>query len=452
MHYGGDGPQKLDDWEAAFAKVGVDAGGCGGLLSGEVTMDASTESIFSWSRHNMMWWGFVVDLLVAEDGSDVQIEEVNYRYYEWLLSALGFQTSPGGASWMPPEHSFWEAANDRVPDWGTGSDDSGGGEAGMGEVCFPSGACLDIVDAPDDEAEWWPASDDYWDPFDSGNPVLDTSSDDIDLSANFSLDEYTSSRNPDRARIDPALIRFLEALRAEVNERAVGEVDDPADLAELAITITSGYRSLSCNRGAYDWPSLDDIDRWETVENNDNYFVLYPVGDAFPDHDRYDPNAPYKFPDQETIYEEGRDTLDDVDDDLDQETIDAVNANDGPTVVKLTQSEHMTGRGADVRIVSATDGENPYQTAGVEDDDVVHDRLVELATIAQDTPAERDIEGVTPCDVRVGIYTGASFFHVDVKPRDLWGGVGAGYWGGWITNEVINNRTTLDDDHDCGGD
>ena len=450
-YFGGD----RDDltpaaWKEALGTVGVDAGGGRGLLSGEVTLYSTSDSVFFWNQRDV-WYAFVADLAVTNGGTTVSVTESNYAFYEWLLGQLGLLQAGGDSSWDVPEHLFWEVLDGLVPDWGGGSTATGGATGGENEVCFPSGECLAIVDEPDDKADWWPESDDYWDPFDSGNPVLDTSDDGVDLSTNFSLDEYTSSRNPDRARIDPALIRFLEAFRAEVNERAADEADDPDDLAELAIAITSGYRSLSCNRGAYDWPSIADIDRWETVEGDDGYFVVYPVGDAFPDHDRYDPDAAYKFPDQETIYTEGRDTLDNVDHLLDQETIDAVNEDDGPTVVKLTQSEHMTGRGADVRIVSVTNGENPYQTASVDDENVRHDRLVEVAKIAQETPAERDVEGVTPCDIRVGIYDGASFFHVDVKPRDLWGGVGAGYWGAWITNEVINNRTSLDQEHGCGG-
>jgi len=98
-------------------------------------------------------------------------------------------------------------------------------------VTFPSGQQLTITTG--DEAQ----GDEYYDPNQSGNPLLDTSGSnkDIKLSANFTVKEFAKSggKNFDKARIDPDLISCLQAIR---------------DHAGKSVTISSGYRSYGYNQ------------------------------------------------------------------------------------------------------------------------------------------------------------------------------------------------------------
>lgn len=102
-------------------------------------------------------------------------------------------------------------------------------------VTFPSGETLQIVSGyPDGNDE------DYWDPVNSGNPLLDsgTAHKDKKLSANFSVNELVSSGgvSSDVARINPKLVECLQTLRNHLGK---------------PITITSGYRSWKRNKRVY---------------------------------------------------------------------------------------------------------------------------------------------------------------------------------------------------------
>ncbi|MEF8855627.1 MAG: hypothetical protein V5A24_09075 [Haloarculaceae archaeon] len=458
LHYGGDGPQKLGDWEAAFAKVGVDAGGRGGLLSGEVTMDAGTESIFSWHRHDKMWWGFVVDLLVFEDGSDIQIEKVNYRYYEWLLSAIGFQVAPGGASWVPPEHSFWEAGNGRVPEWGGGSAGSrggtGGGGSGLGEVCFPSGECLPIVDGPDaaydgpnaDAEGYELLAEHYWDPQNSGTELLDTSGDhwgkklSEDILVADLAQSGSRSKTFDKARISPKLVRFLQAYLDELNERSDEGV---------MLDITSGYRSWWYNRETDDWPAelpAADVASIETDETG-HYKWKITLEDGSVVHGNEvsksehcagrgvdlhvestsctvsSPAAYLRDPD--AAYASY--TEDNPPENRNWNDIDEVVRHDDDTHWKIVNGTSVTvtdrGVGPDDQIVVEVevDGTVVGWTNWANLDSTRNPGFDgwDLGKIALATADEREVEGVSPCDTRLGIeHAGNQWIHVDVKPRD----------------------------------
>lgn len=111
-------------------------------------------------------------------------------------------------------------------------------EAG-GVVTFPSGESLRIVTGlPTGRDE------EYWDPTPrtrtGSPPVLDTGPEERRkrLSASFTVAELARSGRQrfDHARIDPELVRCLQALRAHVGK---------------PVTITSGFRSWKYNRHLY---------------------------------------------------------------------------------------------------------------------------------------------------------------------------------------------------------
>jgi LAS superfamily LD-carboxypeptidase LdcB/uncharacterized protein YcbK (DUF882 family) len=101
-------------------------------------------------------------------------------------------------------------------------------------VTFPSGATLPIV------AVEAPEGSEHHDPNSTRNPLLDTGPANraLHLAPNFTVAEFARSggRIYDRARIDPALVRCLQALR---------------DLAGKPVRITSGYRSSAHNEAIY---------------------------------------------------------------------------------------------------------------------------------------------------------------------------------------------------------
>lgn len=124
------------------------------------------------------------------------------------------------------------------PEWGEiDYFDSGEFDDWQGEVSgvtFPSGESLPVVTGPDKKGEY------YYDPWSSGNPLLDTSR--IyrakRLSKNFTVDELAKSGGNrfDRARIDPKLIQCLQAIR---------------DYIGKPVTVTSGYRPYGYNINVY---------------------------------------------------------------------------------------------------------------------------------------------------------------------------------------------------------
>jgi flagellum-specific peptidoglycan hydrolase FlgJ len=99
---------------------------------------------------------------------------------------------------------------------------------------FPSGLVLNPVAVPTGEKQ------DHWDPNNTGLPLYDTSSHvrRQKLSPNFTVGEFASSggRASDRARISPALVRRLQAIRDRVGRPVV---------------VTSGYRSWARNVAMY---------------------------------------------------------------------------------------------------------------------------------------------------------------------------------------------------------
>src|SRR5581483_7405348 len=106
-------------------------------------------------------------------------------------------------------------------------------EAGA-TVPFPSGAELRVV------ATTVPDGTEHFDPNASGNPLLDTGASfrSTKLSTNFSVDELAQSggRRFDRARIDPRLVRCLQAIREHVGR---------------PIRVSSGYRPYLYNVEVY---------------------------------------------------------------------------------------------------------------------------------------------------------------------------------------------------------
>jgi hypothetical protein len=107
-------------------------------------------------------------------------------------------------------------------------------QAGPGTVTFPSGQTLPVV-----AGQVGPGQEHY-DPNGSGNPLLDTGAAHraTRLSGNFTVGELARSGTVryDTARIDPRLVRCLQALRDHVGK---------------PVTITSGYRSYLHNRRIY---------------------------------------------------------------------------------------------------------------------------------------------------------------------------------------------------------
>jgi LAS superfamily LD-carboxypeptidase LdcB len=104
------------------------------------------------------------------------------------------------------------------------------------ETVFPSGESLAILTGlPDGKGE------EYWDPKNSGNPLLDTgpAHKDKHLSANLTVRELTTSGglSADVARIDPKLVDCVQRLLDFVGKRR--------------ITITSGFRSWKRNSAIY---------------------------------------------------------------------------------------------------------------------------------------------------------------------------------------------------------
>jgi hypothetical protein len=473
MHYGGDGPQKLDDWEAAFAKVGVDAGGAGGLLSGEVTMDVGTESIFSWNRHNMMWWGFVVDMTITEDGTSVNVADVNYRHYEWLMTNLGFVTTPGGASWEPPDHSFWNNGGKMVPEWGGGSSDGArlAASAGRTKVEFPSGESLPVVDGTDarDDSEW-PLSQQYWDPNYSGNPLLDTSGAhrDKQLSDHFTVGEYASSGGIEftRARIDPGFIRYLEQLREHVNEEKAAADE------EYALKIGSGYRSWQHNRegNTYDWPAVSRIEdvEWGSFEDDgDTYEWKLTLSDSqepvYKDLTRSEhcsgrgadidfESTTYQLIDNDAAYLRDPDAdpaYDTFTDDIlnvskysnwyGDSVPDSVTQHSDPDVWKITEGTAVeeTGDSAtnpDGDSVVRVEDRSGNVLGWTNEGNLSPERnpgfnQVELAKMAlyalvDDNGVDISPEGVHPCDPRTGVGGDRNDFHIDVKPYPWIGDAG----------------------------
>jgi hypothetical protein len=124
--------------------------------------------------------------------------------------------------------------------------------AASDEVCFLTGDCLPIVEPPQETVVSSPEEYDgtemvpeYWDPLQSGNPLLDTSGQHAqkELGPNFSVSEFIeapSRTDPpyrfQRARISPDFIQYLEDLRAAANR----ESDSDSD---AGISVISGYRS-----------------------------------------------------------------------------------------------------------------------------------------------------------------------------------------------------------------
>jgi hypothetical protein len=119
-----------------------------------------------------------------------------------------------------------------------------GGAAGAGKgaatrdaavVTFPSGESLRIVSAPSRPEQ------EHYDPNNSGNPLLDTggSNRSKKLSNNFTVGELAKSGEMvfNVARIDPALVAALQAIRDHVGQ---------------PVTITSGYRSFRYNKQIYE--------------------------------------------------------------------------------------------------------------------------------------------------------------------------------------------------------
>ena len=103
-------------------------------------------------------------------------------------------------------------------------------------VRFPSGEVLSTVTGV-------PIGNhaDYWDPTNSGNPLLDTGATHKNkkLSASFTVRELTTSGgvSADIARIDPKLVECLQKLRDHVGK---------------GVTISSGFRSWKRNREIYE--------------------------------------------------------------------------------------------------------------------------------------------------------------------------------------------------------
>jgi uncharacterized protein YcbK (DUF882 family) len=103
------------------------------------------------------------------------------------------------------------------------------------ETIFPSGESLSIVTGLPEEKDQ-----DYWDPTNSHNPLLDTgpAHKDKRLSRSFTVRELTTSGgvSADVARIDPKLVECVQLIRDHVGK---------------PITIISGYRSWKRNKQVY---------------------------------------------------------------------------------------------------------------------------------------------------------------------------------------------------------
>ncbi|AGB24074.1 muramidase (flagellum-specific) [Mycobacterium sp. JS623] len=107
-------------------------------------------------------------------------------------------------------------------------------EAGLDHEAFPSGLVLTARPGPTSQGE------EHWDPNNTGLPLYDTGPNvrKQKLSANFTVAELVTSggRPADRARISPALVACLQAIR---------------DRAGRPVKIGSGYRSWANNVALY---------------------------------------------------------------------------------------------------------------------------------------------------------------------------------------------------------
>ncbi|AFU02293.1 glucosaminidase domain-containing protein [Nocardia brasiliensis] len=111
---------------------------------------------------------------------------------------------------------------------------SAGAEAAFEAESFPSGLVLTARPGPS------AAGQEHWDPNNTGLPLYDTGPQvrTKKLAPNFTVGELVSSggRPADRARISPALVRCLQAIRDRVGK---------------PVKITSGYRSWASNVAVY---------------------------------------------------------------------------------------------------------------------------------------------------------------------------------------------------------
>lgn len=108
-------------------------------------------------------------------------------------------------------------------------------QVGAGRVSYPSGESLPIVSGPDGSD-----ADEYWDPNRANVPLVDTSATQVRkrLSRSFIVEELarSGSHRFEKARIDPNLIRCLQAIRDRVGR---------------PVRVNSGYRSWGYNRQLY---------------------------------------------------------------------------------------------------------------------------------------------------------------------------------------------------------
>lgn len=108
-------------------------------------------------------------------------------------------------------------------------------EGTRSSVAYPSGISLPIATGPDTSS-----ADEYWDPNQAGVPLVDTSAAQAGkrLSLSFTVGELarSGSHRFENARIDPALVRCLQAIRDRVGK---------------AVRINSGYRSWGYNQQLY---------------------------------------------------------------------------------------------------------------------------------------------------------------------------------------------------------
>lgn len=474
IHYTADSSLSPRDWELVMSNVGVDASGNRGLLSGEFSAVASQGSLFAWDVTDL-FQGFVTDIVATGSGETLTVETTKYRHFEWLLSVLGYRRPPVAAS-DPPEHSFWDAGNRRMADWSSqqitvsSQDDF---------VEYPSGEVLPKTTGPESFNDTlWEYSDTYWDPNDSRVPLVDTSG---DLRARFLSEDImvadvarSGGRRGtlfEKSRLEPAFIEFLQAFYEDVAEDAS---------QEIVLRFTSGYRTFEHNRlNAYDWPDIpeSDVDRVEWVDSDTRRIVETDGTTHLVDDVTRSEHCSGRGAD---LYVEGTDFTVDSDDAFlrDDDThaplrgtlpddsplpshpdVQRQSTSDGPDYWEVTN-------GTDIEVVDRDVGPDGQRVAKVKASDTVigwtnranfsgtHTPgldTVDLAVTALNTPVEHAIDGVSPCDVRVGV--ASTYLHVDVKPRYQisWGA----YWyygnsapANWsdVTDERNN---TIDVNHDC---
>jgi hypothetical protein len=361
---------------------------------------------------------------------------------------------------------------------------TGNGEAGEGgnQVCFTGGDCLPIVEGPEAKSErHWLLSDDYWDPNDSRNPLLATDGKHRakKIAKDFTVDEFVyqsvtkSVTSAEKARIDPAFARFLQEFQDEINTHSEDE---------LEVAFTSGYRSFAYNRHTDGWPMdianverviekvrVDGEYKWKVkIRGQDtpeeygdvtksehcsgraaDVYLILAARPVTSEHAYLrDPDDEYKPIKQENPPDSSWNKADDIEYDEESHTWEIQEG----TRVKISERDVRPSGDTVVKVVSEDETEIGWTNlTNLGEERSSEFTTLELAKIALETPDKHNIEGVNPCDTRIGADKNESFVHIDIKPRSQPSGGAVWDYGSHSgkPDEVQQKRNKIDEENDC---